>query len=156
MKRLMTFFMILACWALLVCPQVIAAEAPKPAVQAAPKVLVSKEEVRGEVKMVTKTLSGEVSAVGASGLALVYAIDSKSAASMEMWFPFESEIKLSGYKSKKEIKEGDLISVTYEEALDKSGRRLTGVTFKGKKPVPVQEELPEEEEPEEAEEAVKP
>ncbi len=130
----MTFFMILAWWALLACPQAIAAEAPKPAEEAAPKVLVSTEKLQGKVAMVTKTLSGEISALGPNGIALEYAKDEVEGTSKEIWFPYEVEIKLTGYKAKTDIAAGDQVTVTYDEAEDGSKLMLTGIRLLKKQP----------------------
>lgn len=134
MKRPMTFFMILAWWAFLMCPQAIAAEAPKPAVEAALKVLVSTEKLPGKVAMVTKTLSGEISARGPNGIALEYAKDEVEGTSKEIWFPYEVEIKLTGYKAKTDIAAGDQVTVTYDEAEDGSKLVLTGIRLLKKQP----------------------
>ncbi len=143
-KRLMIFFAILAGGALLACPQAIAAEASKPAEEAAPKVLVSKENVQEEkLKMVTKTLSGEISARGPNGIALEYARDEVEGSSKEMWFPYEAEVKLIGYKAKTDITAGDQVAVTYNEAEDGSKRVLTGIRLLKKKPPEEEEEAEE-------------
>lgn len=134
MKRLITCFTIFAWLAFLVCPQAIAAEAPKPAVEAAPKVLVSKE-VQQKVNMVTKTISGEISAWGPNGIALEYAKDDIEGSAEEIWLPYEAEPKLIGYKVKADIAAGDQVTVTYDEAEDGSKRILTGIRLLKKKPL---------------------
>jgi hypothetical protein len=130
----------------------IAAEATRPAVQAAPRALVSREKPADEIKMVTKTVSGEISARGPNGIALVYEKDDVKRSSKEMWFPYEGEVKLIGYKEKMDIGEGDSVTVTYDEAENSSKRTLTGIRLLKKKPP--EEEIPEgEEEEAEAEES---
>lgn len=123
----------------------IAAEAPKPAVQAAPRAarLVSKEAK--EVEIISKELQGRVSARGPNGLALEFGRDVTKRSSQEIWFPYVTDIKLQGYKSLQEIEEGDTILAVYEEAEDMSKRTLTGIRLIQKKP-PEEEETSEEEE----------
>ncbi|MBI4430480.1 MAG: hypothetical protein HY587_02065 [Candidatus Omnitrophica bacterium] len=113
--------------------------------QQALKMLASKETVSlDEIEMKTKTLSGEVSARGPSGIALVYEKNDKKRASKEMWFPYEVEIELAGYKGKSEIAEGDMVTVTYDEAEDGSKRILTGIKLDKKYDPPKEEDEGEE------------
>lgn len=103
----------------------------------------------GEAGMVPKTMTGEVSAAGPSGVAVIYEVDKKNASSSEIWFPFEGNVKLNGYKTARDIEAGDIVAVAYEEALDKSKRAVKSVTLKQKKAAEqeeIQEETPEEEE----------
>lgn len=104
--------------------------------------LVSKTEP--EIKMIEKTMSGEVSAKGPNGVAVVYEKDLKKRASFEMYFPFESNTTLTGYESKADIQEGDSVLATYEEAEDGSKRILLDLKLMKKKPAEV-EEIDEEE-----------
>lgn len=100
----------------------------------AEKVLVSKE-VRGasvaEVKMVTKTMSGEVGAISGSGLAFIY--EKEAMSESEIWFPFQEELELRGYKNTREIEAGDRILIKYDEAEDQSKRLLKGIKLERKK-----------------------
>src|SRR3989338_6282680 len=135
-----------------VCPQAGAVEtAGAQAQEVKSPTLVSKEKPATEVKMVTKTLVGEISARGPNGIAVVYKKDEVKRSSNEIWFPYENEIEIEliGYKAKTDIGEGDSIRVTYDEAEDGSKRVLTGIRLLKKKPP--EEEVPEEEE--EAEES---
>lgn len=123
------------------------AASTKPAVQAAPKAFVSKEDVGKKVKMVTKTLSGKIGARGPNGIAVVYEKDEAKRSSKEMWFPYEGEVRLTGYETKADIGEEDLVTVTYNEAEDGSKRVLTGIKLDKKyEPPPEEEEADEEEE----------
>jgi hypothetical protein len=117
---------------------------------AASRALMSKEKAvkekgADEVKMKTKTMSGEVSARGPSGIAVVYEKDKVKHSSKEMWFPYDLEvkIKLTGYKEKTDITEGDTVVITYDEAEDGSKKILTGIRLLKKKPQ--EEEVMEEE-----------
>jgi hypothetical protein len=122
---------------------------------AASRALMTKEKEpqqkgQDEVKMQTKTLSGEISARGPSGIALVYETDMAKRVSKEMWFPFEKPVKFNGYKDSSEISEGDRVTVTYVEAEDKSIRILTAVRLNKKAKPPQEEQI---EDPEEKPEA---
>lgn len=111
--------------------------------------LVSKEEIPPSpepVKMVMKTFSGEVSAKGPNGIAIVYEKNAEERWSKEYWFPFEDEIKLLGYRSLKDISEGDKVTVGYEEAEDGSQRILKRIALSKKAPREIEEQPEPEEE----------
>jgi len=110
-------------------------------------ILTSKEvaTTSSGIKLLTKTLSGEIGARGANGIALVYEKDEKKRSSKEMWFPYDGEPKFVGYKSKADVGEGDQVSVTYEEAEDGSKRILTGIKLDKKYEPPKEEDEVEEE-----------
>ncbi len=112
--------------------------------------LASKAEPlqKAEIEMVTKTINGEVSAKGPSGIALVYEKNEKKRSSKEMWFPFELDLKLDGYQAVKDIQEGDMVKVTYEEAEDGSKRVLKGIRLEKKKPVEEEKPVDDKEETE--------
>ena|SRR3989338_4833485 len=131
-----------------VCPRAGAVEtAGAQAQEVKSSTLVSKEKPATEVKTVTKTLVGEISARGPNGIAVVYKKDEAKRSSSETWFPYEDEIELIGYKTKTDIGEGDSIRVTYDEAEDGSKRVLTGIRLLKKKPP--EKEVSEESEEEE-------
>lgn len=120
-------------------PEPVREEPPSPALVdqlvIEEKPVETKEEPPAEKKkMVTKTISGEVGAKGANGIALVYEKNERKRSSKEMWFPFETELKLERYKSKADISDGDSVKLTYEEAEDGSKRVLKGITLQKKAP----------------------
>ncbi len=73
-------------------------------------------------KMVIKTISGDINAINANGLALVFEKNEATGSESEMWFPFPEKVDLEGYKAKKNILLGDKIRVTFEETKDGSQR----------------------------------
>lgn len=128
------------------CPQAGAVETADHGggVDAKPRALMSKEKAAvEEIKMVTKTLSGEIGAVGPSGIALVYEKDEAQGTEKEMFLPFEDDVKLTRYNSRKDMGAGDKVTLTYDEHEDGSRRLLKAVTLLRKAP---KEPLPSEEE----------
>lgn len=93
------------------------------------------KEEKKEVKMLPKTMEGTVSARNFNGLALTYKTDKAEAASFELWLPYEPKMKFSGgYKSSKDVGEGDKVRVFYDEAEDQSKKLVTGVQLLKRKP----------------------
>ena len=116
------------------------------AVEVAVSVLKPAEAIH-EKKIETKIISGEIGARGPSGIALVYATNTKTRISTEMWFPYDSELKLVGYESKANVGEGDYVRATYDEMVDEGRRVLTGIELV-KKFEPPAEEVEKDEEKE--------
>ncbi len=97
--------------------------------EAPTQVLMSKEVV-----MIEKTIKGQISGRGTNGIAIVYEKNSDKKTAKEMWFPFSDAIELQGYKVRTEIKEGDEVSIGYEEAGDGSVRVLKSISNLNPKP----------------------
>lgn len=94
--------------------------------------LLASQEKKPEIKYIMKRVRGTVSAKGPSGIAVEYAVDKKTGAAFEIYLPFDEEVKFEGYASKKEIREGDQVTLIYGETEDKGKRVLRTVTL-GKK-----------------------
>lgn len=91
-------------------------------------------------QMFTKNISGQISARGPMGIALEFEKNKEERSAREMYFPYEQELKLDGYKTKMEIQEGDRVTVTYEEAEDESQRLLKAIKFDHRKPAEEEKE----------------
>lgn len=72
-------------------------------------------QMEEDVVVVTKEISGKVSAISSRFLTLEYASDAKKGVSNEMYLTFGDDVKLRYARSLSEIKFGDTISVQYEE-----------------------------------------
>lgn len=83
------------------------------------------DEVKKEV--LTKHMSGEVSAISSNFLALMYNVDMKAQTSYEMTFIIDKNVKLEGKNSLSEIGQGDTISIVYDETTetDSQGKQRT-------------------------------
>ncbi|GEM_PF-6249956 len=99
------------------------------------------------VKMVMRTVSGQVSAKSSTGIAVVYERDEEKRSSKEYWFPFEEEIKLLGYRTLQDIQERDTVTVAFEEAEDGSQRTLKRIALSKKAPREIEERPENEEQP---------
>ena len=86
---------------------------------------VAKSSIRREVDPATAaklakserksmTVTGLIVAKGLGGIS--FSIGTKPSSS-EMWLPFEPGLKLMGYGALADIRDGDLVNVTYEERL---------------------------------------
>jgi len=98
---------------------------PKQSMAAKDETMLKSEEKETE----TKELSGEVSAVGPSGIAVLYSKAKKSGSPIEIFLPFRGKIRFTGYKRYKDIREGDRVKLIYEETVDKGRRMLTEVVL---------------------------
>lgn len=87
-----------------------------------------------KIKMLTKNIQGTVSARNMNGVAVVYDADKNKYASYEMWMPFDSKMKLAGYKTLTEMQEGDKIAIVYEEAEDGSVKITKELKLRKKAP----------------------
>lgn len=90
-----------------------------------------------KVPMVSKTVTGTVGAKSSSGMALITGLDKETQSELEMWLPFSERLGLKGYKSVKDILEGDVVNVIYEET-EKGGfdRKVKTLEFE-KRPKPL-------------------
>ena len=59
-----------------------------------------------------------INAKGVNGIAVTLSVSGDSA--REMWLPFEPGLKLLGYPSLNEVRQGDTVNVTYEYLEDGS------------------------------------
>lgn len=83
------------------------------------------DELKKEV--LTKHMSGEVSAISSNFLALMYNVDMKAQTSYEMTFKIDKNVKLEGRNSLSEIGQGDTVSIVYDETTetDNQGKQRT-------------------------------
>jgi hypothetical protein len=99
----------------------------------------AREEEKDE-ELVTRILSGEVSEVSPSGITIVYDRIASIGLALKESFPMSAEVKLAGYGAAGDIQMGDLVTLTYDESLDKDIRKLTAVSLNkrasAKAPVP--------------------
>ena len=80
------------------------------------------QEATGKLKnrdVQSKHMTGEVSGISSSFLALVYAVDEKAKASYEMAFSVDKNVKVEGKDKLSEIAVGDTVSVSYDETIEK-------------------------------------
>lgn len=91
------------------------------------------------VKMVVKTISGAVSGHGYNGLAVTYNEDTKRGIAYEAWFNYEDDLKIGGYRSKKEIEDGDSVEITYELPQQGGKKVLKQIRLLKKRPRVVQQ-----------------
>ena len=116
-------------------------------VEAAPAEPVAPPEPP-QKKLIDRILSGEVGAKSPNGFDLVYKRDEVKRSSKSVWFPFEAQMDLMGYKSVNDIEEGDHVRASYVEAEDNSLRVLKGIMLLNKAPKePGEEEQPKAEAP---------
>jgi len=104
------------------------AKGPAPAKGQAPpegQASAKKEEIR----MVPRTLMGQVSAASSNGVAVVVERDLVKGRERELWFPVGPDVKRVGIRDLKGLNPGDLIEVMYLEAEDQSRRIATRITF---------------------------
>jgi len=82
------------------------------------------------VVVVTKEMSGKVSAISSRFLTLEYASDAKKGVSNEMYLTFGDDVKLRHTRSLGDLKFGDTVSVQYEEKQRPMERRGHDGSFK--------------------------
>lgn len=123
--------------------EMAATEDPKPVEKAAPRPLISAEKKNEEVKMVTKTLLGEVSGHGYNGIAVMFGEDAARGVAQEAWFNYEDDMKIEGYQSKKEIEDGDSVEVAYEQPEQGGAKVLKQIRLLKKRPPEVDTEIVE-------------
>ena len=109
---------------------------------------VQAAEVQSDVMMnaLNKSMQGTVGAHNSQGFAFVYSY--KGGVEKEIWFPFFDDVNFVGYANKEEMTEGDHVSISYDEAVDGSVKRLRVVNLQSKAE-PVEPEVLEIEAPEE-------
>lgn len=76
-----------------------------------------------DVVVVVKEISGEVTVVGPSFIAVVYERDAKKGIEYEMALPIDKDIELVRKRNLDEIRVGDTVRVKYEET--QKGERIT-------------------------------
>ncbi len=99
---------------------------------------LSAQETAGKDEEFTdqKTLTGEVSGISSTFLAITYAQDAESA--YEMTFTVPNDVKLKGKEKIKDIHTGDTIFVLYEETTqslkkkDKEGKEIEEIRVLGR------------------------
>lgn len=94
-----------------------------------PVKLVSKETAKPITALepsgvVTKTVYGQVGLKNDNGFSLVLERDEEGGVLRELWFPFGSTMSLRGYESVDNLRDGDLVSVTFDEVVDVRERIL--------------------------------
>lgn len=73
---------------------------------------------QAKMKRVERTMTGTINAKGTNGIALSFGISGDS--EREMWLPFEEGLKLAGYSSLNQVRQGDMVNVTCEHLEDGS------------------------------------
>lgn len=76
-------------------------------------------------------LSGTVTWVSMNSIAVLYEVT--GSAEYEMMLPLDSSLKLDHYKDVKDIKQGDLVNLQYEKALENPGEPDQRTTMSVKK-----------------------
>lgn len=82
----------------------------------------------------TVQVQGEVVARNNLGMAVEYDFDPVEGAVKEIWLVFHSKVKVSGVKSLLDLREGDIVKVSYKVTKDKKKIFLESVSFLRKKP----------------------
>ena len=94
----------------------------------------SDSETRPVEKKVIRTLeklSGTVTWLGQSSIAVLY--ETRGSEDFEMMLPLDPDLKLDHYKHVKDIKQGDLVNLQYEKALENPGEPNQRTTMSVKK-----------------------
>jgi hypothetical protein len=86
------------------------------------------EEAKDE-EMVTRMLSGEVSAVSPAEITIVYDRIASIGLALKMSFPMNAGVKLAGYGTLSDIRLDDRVTVTYDEVSSKDVKTLTAIAF---------------------------
>lgn len=92
-------------------------------------------EAPSDVRMLSKSIHGQVGARTSQGFALITQTDSQE--ENEMWLPFQQAIQfIGGYSKPADLAAGDRVMVGYEESQDGTKRILKSITLikKGETP----------------------
>lgn len=77
----------------------------------------AEEQENSKIDLFTKRLSGEIAGVSSNFLAVTYAIDKKGA--HEMTMTIDENAKVLNKKGVKDLRNGDVVSIVYEETSEK-------------------------------------
>lgn len=85
------------------------------------------EEEKVNVISAMKEIEGEVSAINKQGIAIVYKKEAENNKDYEIYLPIDKSLKISHKQSLEQIKEGDTVSVQYEEMTEERKEGLKEV-----------------------------
>lgn len=78
------------------------------------------EKEKEDVVIVSKQVSGTVSRIDGQSINVIYAV--KEDAEYEIMIPYSKDLELRGYRSLKDIKAQDTVSLTYDEITKSKGK----------------------------------
>lgn len=113
------------------------------------------EKAERIIKQEIKKISGELSSINNDFISILYKRDLEKGVDYEILLPLDKNVQLKYINKLKDLKEGDRISITYDEDTvelenrQESRRKAREITFIGpgkQRPEPVRHELPPPEE----------
>jgi hypothetical protein len=79
---------------------------------------LAEPEEEAKKTVVVKELQGEVGGISSNFIAVLYGMDAKKEAALEMALAMDKDVKIEDRKSLKDIGLGDIVSVSYEETTE--------------------------------------